>query len=75
MAKDAAERHEKLKSTLLKLDQPIMQMADQISAITDRFNSKACFIPAPRRQYSCLVRRRAEKDIPLNVQYQIQKGS
>jgi hypothetical protein len=46
MAKDVCESHEKLKNILHKLDQPIMQMADQISTIKDRFDSK--FIPVSR---------------------------
>jgi hypothetical protein len=75
MAKHAFERYEKLKSILQKLDQPIMQMADQIAAIKDKVNSKVCFIPAPRPRLLCLVRRRAEKRVLLDIQYRLQKAS
>jgi hypothetical protein len=75
MAKDASERHEKLKGILQKLDQPIMQMADQIFAITDKFNSKVCFIPTPRPRCSSLVRRRTEKRVSLDVRNRLQTPS
>jgi hypothetical protein len=42
-----SERYQILKDKLQKLDQPIMQMAGQISAIQDRFNSKFYPIPVP----------------------------
>lgn len=37
---DAAERHRVLKETLERLDQPIMKMAVQLSAIQDQLNYK-----------------------------------
>ncbi|KAF7509247.1 hypothetical protein GJ744_008141 [Endocarpon pusillum] len=38
LAKDTSKRYETLKTTLYKLDQPIMQMADQMSVFQDRLN-------------------------------------
>ena len=44
MTKDAAERYQTLKTILQQLDQPIMQISDQISAIQDKFNRGLCSI-------------------------------
>jgi uncharacterized protein YecT (DUF1311 family) len=40
MAKDNAKRYEQLKDILNKLDSPIMQIADGVATIQDKFNGK-----------------------------------
>ena len=56
-----------LKDTLAEFKTPIMQMSDQISIIHDTFDSKTIFFTFLTRSYSYLVRRRAEKSLPLDV--------
>jgi uncharacterized protein (DUF849 family) len=40
VAEDNTEQYEQLKGILKKLDAPIMQIADGIAAIQDKFNRK-----------------------------------
>ena len=67
-AREHVTEHDQiLKHTLAEFKTPIVQMSDQISIIHDTFNSKIHPITRLTRLCSSVVRRRAEKGVPLDV--------
>ena len=67
------EHDQRLEQSLAEFKNPIMQMSDQISIIHDTFDSKIYSIYMPYSLISSLVRRRAEKGVPLDVGDRVQK--
>lgn len=70
---DITEHDQRLEETLAEFKTPIMQMSDQVSIIHDTFDSKIYSIYVPYSLISSLVRRRAEKGVPLDVGDRVQK--
>jgi hypothetical protein len=62
-AKNAAERDQQLKDILYQLDQPIIQIADQISAFRDRFESGFYFTVLFWQPCSLPIRTRAFRGV------------